>query len=49
MSLRSLLSSKQEGTGSISSYQAIASVIAGNLGTGNISGMAVALTTGGPG
>ena len=49
MSLRSLLSSKQEGTGSISSYQAVAAVIAGNLGTGNISGMAVALSTGGPG
>ena len=49
MSLRSLLSSKQEGTGNISSYQAVAAVIAGNLGTGNISGMAVALSTGGPG
>lgn len=49
MSLKSLLSSKQEGTGSISSYQAVAAVIAGNLGTGNISGMAVALATGGPG
>lgn len=49
MSLRSLLSSKQEGAGNISSYQAVAAVIAGNLGTGNISGMAVALSTGGPG
>ncbi|MES2198918.1 MAG: alanine:cation symporter family protein, partial [Chlamydiota bacterium] len=49
MSFRSLLSSKQEGTGSISSYQAVAAVIAGNLGTGNISGMAVALAMGGPG
>lgn len=49
MSLRVLFSSKQEGTGNISSYQAVAAVVAGNLGTGNISGMAVALSTGGPG
>lgn len=35
--------------GNISHYQAVASVLAGNFGTGNISGMAVALTTGGPG
>jgi alanine or glycine:cation symporter, AGCS family len=35
--------------GSISNFQAISSVLAGNLGTGNISGMAVALTLGGPG
>ena len=33
----------------ISNYQAISAVIAGNLGTGNISGMAVAIATGGPG
>jgi len=36
----------QEG---ISHYQAVAAVLAGNFGTGNISGMAVALATGGPG
>ncbi len=35
--------------GDISHYQAIASVLAGNFGTGNISGMAIALATGGPG
>ncbi len=35
--------------GDISNYQAIASVLAGNFGTGNISGMAVALMMGGPG
>ena len=35
--------------GSISHYQAVASVLASNFGTGNISGMAVALTVGGPG
>ncbi len=46
---RSLLSSDKEGSGNISSYEAVAAVVAGNLGTGNISGMAVALTTGGPG
>lgn len=35
--------------GDISHYQAVASVLAGSFGTGNISGMAVALSTGGPG
>ncbi len=35
--------------GNISRFEAIAAVLAGNFGTGNISGMAVALTTGGPG
>ncbi len=50
MSFNELLRSKdQQGEGNISHYQAIASVLAGNFGTGNISGMAVALTIGGPG
>lgn len=41
---------KEVGTeGSISRFGAISTVLAGNFGTGNISGMAVALTTGGPG
>lgn len=35
--------------GNISHFGAIASVLAGNFGTGNISGMAVAVATGGPG
>ncbi|MFN0065244.1 MAG: alanine/glycine:cation symporter family protein [Chlamydiales bacterium] len=35
--------------GSISHFQAVVSVLAGNFGTGNISGMAVALSAGGPG
>lgn len=35
--------------GDISHYEAISAVLAGNFGTGNISGMAVAITTGGPG
>ena len=39
--------SKEEGN--ISHYQAVAAVLASNFGTGNISGMAVALSTGGPG
>ncbi len=46
----SLLLKKEDGCqGNISHYQAIASVLAGNFGTGNISGMAVALSSGGPG
>ncbi len=48
-SLCCLFRSKQEGEGTVSNYQAVSAVIAGNLGTGNISGMAVALATGGPG
>lgn len=35
--------------GNISRFGAIASVLAGNFGTGNISGMAIAIATGGPG
>ncbi len=35
--------------GNITPFQAVSAVLAGNLGTGNISGMAVALTCGGPG
>ncbi len=35
--------------GAISSFSAMMAVIGGNLGTGNISGIAVALTLGGPG
>jgi len=35
--------------GSISRFEAISAVLAGNFGTGNISGMAVALAVGGPG
>ena len=34
---------------SLSSFSAVATIIGGNLGVGNISGMAVAITTGGPG
>jgi alanine or glycine:cation symporter, AGCS family len=37
------------GEGNMSRYQAVATVIASGFGTGNISGMAVALATGGPG
>lgn len=35
--------------GNISHFGALSSVLAGNFGTGNISGMAVAIATGGPG
>lgn len=43
-----LLQKRKSSTG-ISHYEAVAAVLAGNFGTGNISGMAVALSTGGPG
>lgn len=49
MSFSYLVKKDTNSQGNISHYQAIASVLAGNFGTGNISGMAVALTTGGPG
>lgn len=49
MSFLAIFSSDEKGEGNISHYQAVASVLASNFGTGNISGMAVALTTGGPG
>lgn len=49
MSFSYLLKKETKSQGNISHYQAISSVLAGNFGTGNISGMAVAITTGGPG
>lgn len=49
MSFTCLLKQEAGGEGNISHYQAISSVLAGNFGTGNISGMAIALSTGGPG
>ncbi|MBS4163913.1 putative transporter [Candidatus Protochlamydia amoebophila] len=49
MSFSCLLKKDQECQGNISHYQAISAVLAGNFGTGNISGMAVAISTGGPG
>jgi AGCS family alanine or glycine:cation symporter len=49
LSAKCLLQNDQKEQGNISHYQALSAVIAGNLGTGNISGMAVALSTGGPG
>ncbi|MBJ7448966.1 MAG: sodium:alanine symporter family protein [Parachlamydiales bacterium] len=49
LSLRYLLSKRKVKLGGISNYQAVAGILAGNFGTGNISGMAIALTTGGPG
>jgi AGCS family alanine or glycine:cation symporter len=35
--------------GNISRFEALSAVLAGNFGTGNISGMAIAIATGGPG
>lgn len=49
LSIRLLLKTKHKEGDGITHYQAVAAVLAGNFGTGNISGMAVALTTGGPG
>lgn len=49
MSFACLLKKDDGLEGNISHYQAISAVLAGNFGTGNISGMAIALTAGGPG
>ncbi len=48
-SFLSLIQKTEGSEGNISRFGAIASVLAGNLGTGNISGMAVAIGSGGPG
>ncbi len=45
----SCLIQKEQGQGTISRFSALSTVLAGNFGTGNISGMAVAIATGGPG
>ncbi|KAB2836534.1 MAG: sodium:alanine symporter family protein [Caedimonadaceae bacterium] len=44
-----LITRKSSGKESISSFGALSAVLGGNLGTGNISGIAVAIATGGPG
>ncbi|WP_242678248.1 MULTISPECIES: amino acid carrier protein [unclassified Neochlamydia] len=44
-----LLKQQKNAQGNISYFEAISTVLAGNFGTGNISGMAIALSTGGPG
>lgn len=49
MSFSCLLKKDEGSKGNISHFQAISAVLAGNFGTGNISGMAIALATGGPG
>ena len=49
MGFRHLFRRKSSGQGDISHYAAISTILAGNFGTGNISGMAVAIATGGPG
>ncbi len=50
MGFSNLFKKQEKGVeGDISHYQAISSVLAGNFGTGNISGMAIALSIGGPG
>ncbi len=47
--LRSLKSGEKDAPGQISSFEALTSAIAATVGMGNISGVAVALTMGGPG
>lgn len=49
LSAFTLFSKGEEHQGNISYYQAISAVLAGNFGTGNISGMAIAISMGGPG
>jgi alanine or glycine:cation symporter, AGCS family len=49
MSFSYLIKKQEVGEGNITHFEAISAVLAGNFGTGNISGMAVALTAGGPG
>ncbi|EPP38726.1 amino acid carrier family protein [Chlamydia avium] len=46
-----MVSNKQSscGEGQVSRYEVVAGILAGNFGTGNIAGMAVAIACGGPG
>ncbi len=48
-SFYSLIKNNDSHEGNISRFEAISAVLAGNFGTGNISGMAIAISTGGPG
>jgi len=48
-SFRCLTSKNPESQGSISRFGALSTVLAGNFGTGNVSGIAIAIATGGPG
>ena len=47
--LGSLFSTKQKSQGGISPFQAVSTALAGTMGTGNIAGVATAITAGGPG
>ncbi|MFZ0564960.1 MAG: amino acid carrier protein [Chlamydiales bacterium] len=49
MSIVHLFKKDEKDEGTLTHFQAVASVLAANFGTGNISGMAIALATGGPG
>ncbi|MCB5162362.1 alanine/glycine:cation symporter family protein [Marinomonas algarum] len=46
---RSVLKARQRGHGGISPFQALCTSLASRIGTGNLAGVAVALTLGGPG
>jgi len=47
--LRDLIKTEKKSKGNVSNFEAISAVLAGNFGTGNIAGTAVALSIGGPG
>ncbi|MDQ8821035.1 alanine:cation symporter family protein, partial [Streptococcus ruminantium] len=46
---RLIFSSNQSGHGDVSSFAALCTALAATVGTGNIVGVATAITTGGPG
>jgi alanine or glycine:cation symporter, AGCS family len=46
---KQIFNSRQDSEGGISSFQAFAVGLASRVGTGNIAGVAIALTLGGPG
>jgi len=47
--LRLMLERKEEGSGDISPFRALMTTLSGTLGTGNITGVATAISLGGPG
>ncbi len=47
--LRLMLEDKEEGKGDISPFRALMTTLSGTIGTGNIAGVATAISLGGPG
>ncbi|MGN1391154.1 MAG: alanine:cation symporter family protein, partial [Sharpea porci] len=49
LALKWMVASEEDGEGEVSSFQALCTALSATIGTGNIVGVATAVTTGGPG